>query len=279
MAKQLPQAAPWEALGYEKRDVDATAARTVALFKGWVQPPDDPDVVPGWMDSIYLVASCAFALGAMGYAIKHRVLGDWREAGRRLVAGALYYFFGPWREKFLWDDEIDHERTRRLAWIGEYRNALAITLSLGDWTSADRLLDWPGPDLNDGNWYDEGCDDRTPEDSAYYIWLAMRLRGESNREVDARRDLIARRSRQRPKLLALAADALFDSDSDRFAKTLSDYLKHYRMREIDLRPTTHVRPAQDGICLDGTILWHLARRRRMGEVLLSQVDMLVIARP
>ncbi len=306
MTEQSARLEPWESLGYERRDVEATASQAVAMFtgpapheleqiamlqraaginppptirdsSGWELPPDAPEMMTGWMFTIDVVGLQTFALGALGYTIDHPVLCDWREAGRRVVTSALYYFFGRWREKGVWYDGvlIDPKQARaKLPWIDYYRDALAIALSLGDWTSGDRLLEWPGPDVNE----DEGCDDRTAEDNAYQIWLAMRLRGESGPEVDSRRDLIAKRSRQRPKLLALAADALLAAECDQFAKALSDYLKYYRKREIDLRPTKHARPAQDGICLDGTTLWHLARRHGMGEVPLAADDMPVIAR-
>ncbi len=276
MTEHTPQTAPWEALGYEKRDVDRTAA-SVALFVESTQPPDAPEEVCNWMFLVHVAGSKAFALGALGHAIEHPVLKDWREAGRHLVAAALYYFFGPWRATFLWRGKLlDRKQARpESPWISYYRNALTIALSLSDWGSADSLLEWPGPDLND----DEGLDYRTAEDNAYQIWLAMRLRGETGSEVESRRDLIARRSRQRPKLLALAADALFTAETEQFAKTLADYLKYYRKREIDLRPKPHGRLVRDGICLDGTVLWHLARRRGLGEINLPEHLMIMVARP
>jgi hypothetical protein len=164
----------------------------------------------------------------------------------------------------------------KLKWISYYRTALMTALSLSDWKSADRLLEWPEPDLNN----DEGLGENlTAEDNAYQIWLAMRLRGESGSEVDARRDLIARRSRQRPKLLALAADALFTGAPDQLAKTLADYLKFYRQREIGLGWDPGDRLVRDGISPDGTVLWHLARRRGLGEIKLPEELMIMVARP
>ena len=50
-------------------------------------------------------------MGVLGYTIEHPVLQDWREAGRQLVTATVHFFFGPWREKFLWDGKlIDRER-------------------------------------------------------------------------------------------------------------------------------------------------------------------------
>jgi len=283
---------PWQALGFVKQDVDSSVHTAISFFKGWSSPlQSHEDVVPWkgqvdqWVFNLHMVVPNTFALGALGYTIEHPVLHDWREAGRQLVTADLYYYFDPWWEKVHWYEHsltevsvkvVNREQVRaKLKWISNYREALPIAVSLGDWTSADRLLEWPGPDLKD----DEGYDERTAEDNAYQVWLAMRLRGESGAEVDARRDLIARRSRQRPKLLALAADALLDGESDQLAKTLAEYLKFYQKREIDLRRDPGRRLVRQGICLDGTVLWHLARRRGLGEIKLPEELMIMIARP
>jgi hypothetical protein len=292
MAKQTRETPPWKALGFVQQDVDGRAEEVIGMFKGWNSPPGSPGEVLNWdvadqfVFTVHLIASRTFAMGALGYTIKHPVLRDWREAGRQLVAADLYYFFGSWREKVRWYEHsftkmsvkvLNRKQARaKLKWISYYRTALMTASSLSDWKSADRLLEWPGPDLND----DEGMGENlTAEDNAYQIWLAMRLRGESGSEVDARRDLIARRSRQRPKLLALAANALFAEDSDQLAKTLADYLKYYRQREIGLGRDPGQRLVRDGISPDGTILWHLARRRGLGEIKLPEELMIMIARP
>ncbi len=277
--------APWEALGFVKQDLKARAKEVIAgfdAFKLWgCSPPpvDSPHEVEHWTFGVHLEASMLFAMGALGYTIDHPVLQDWREAGRQLVAAVSYYLFGPWKEMFRAQPKVANpfveQAPRTLRWIDYYREALPIALSLNDWTSADRLLEFPGPDLR----LDDGFNHRTAEDNAYHIWLALRLRGESGSEVDARRDLIARRSRPRPKLLALAADALFAGKPEQFAKTLTDYLKHYQEREIDLRRRPGERLVRDGICLDGTTLWHLARRRGLGEIQLPEELMIMIAQP
>jgi hypothetical protein len=124
MAEQSPRTVPWEALGFEQQDVDASAARAIAVFKGWNPPPNDPAMKPwpsriraraiafvktagvptlpvlvdSWAFNYHLVASPVFAMGALGYTIDHPVLRDWREAGRQVVQAVLYYFFGPWRK-------------------------------------------------------------------------------------------------------------------------------------------------------------------------------------
>jgi hypothetical protein len=291
MAKKTRQIPPWEALGFVKKDVDPRARLAIRTLKQVSFPPHFPDKVVDisdvykWLNPLERVALPIFALGALGYASEQIVLPDWREVGRQFVAAVVHYFYGPWRGKVRWYEHSFTGRTikvlnrrqarAKLPWITYYRDALPMALSLDDWKSADRLLEWPGPDLKD----DQGWDVFTAEDNAYQIWLAMRHRGESGSKVDARRDLIARRSRPRTKLLALAADALFAEKPDHFAKTLADYLKYYREREIDLGRDPGMRVVWQGISHDGTVLWHLARRRDLGKIKVPEELMLMIARP
>jgi hypothetical protein len=286
MAKQTPQTAPWSELGFVKQDVEERAETAILMFEGWSSAPpvstkqaDRWLLVEQWVNNVHRVGWPTFTMGALGYTIEHPVLQDWREAGRQMVAADLYYFFGPWKDKkfvYYGGEVVDPEQARgRLKWINNYRESLMSALSLSDWKSAERLLEWPGPEVKE----DQGLDNRTPEDNAYQIWLAMRLRGDSGSEVDARRDLISRRSRQRPKLLALAADALFAGEPKQLAKTLADYLEYYRQREIDLRRDPGERVVFQGICPEGTVLWHLARRRGLGEIKLPKDLMIMIARP
>jgi len=188
-----------------------------------------------------------------------------------LVAAVVHYFFGAWRERFHFlTQELDRASARaELPWRDNYRSGLAVALSLSDWSSADQLLQWPGPDLP----WDEGTDDRTDEDNAYQIWLAVMLRGEPAHAVTPQRAMIERGTRRRPKMLLAAADALLAGDSAGLSKALSTYLQHYRKREM--RPNR----IDFGVCLDATAVWHSARRRDMGEVPLLGELMILIARP
>jgi hypothetical protein len=293
MAAKSRQIPPWQALGFVQKDVDAKARFAKGMFKRVSFTPHFPEKMVGisdvynWLNPLDLVAVPTFALGALGYASEKIVLPDWRDVGRQFAAAVVHYFYGPWRSKVRWREFAGFDKPDRvqvlnrkqarakLPWISYYRAALPMALSLGDWQSADRLLEWPGPDLKD----DQGYDYLTAEDNAYQIWLAMRHRGESGPKVDARRDLLARRSRPRTKLLALAGDALFAEQPEQFAKTLVDYLMYYREREIDLRRDRGMRVVWQGISNEGTVLWHLARRRGLGEIKLPKSLMIMIARP
>ena len=140
---------------------------------------------------------------------------------------------------------------------------------MSDWPSVDRLLQWPAPDLR----FDEGADERTPEDNAYQIWFASRLRGEPSEVSTAERNVIEVGIRRRPRMLLAAADSLLADDAVGLSAALTAYLRHYRQREI------RINRVDFGVCLDATILWHLARRRSLGSVQIPEELLIMIARP
>ena len=291
--------------------MDAVARNMAASFSWWSGPPTGADAdLDLWASDAAREGMAVFAMGSMGYYVPGLPAEDWRDVGRKLVEAMTYFFFGPWRDRFTYlGEQFNRERARaELPWIGCYREGLAVALSLGDWASADRLLEWPDSDLR----FDEGSDDRTREDNAYQIWLALRLRGEQGNRVSAQRDVanrqlrregdlsaakalrqvktllpntdaisaavfqreaIARGSRRRPKMLLAAAEALLAGNPVEMSKALTAYLRHYRQREI--RPNR----VDFGVSLDGTILWHLARRRQLPAPELSEDLMALIARP
>jgi hypothetical protein len=239
----------------------------------WKPPPTAAEDIRDWVDRATCYGTRAFAMGALGYAIPGHPLDDWREVGRRLVAAVLYYFFGAWREKFTWmigaaeqhPEELDRTRSRlELDWLSYYRHGLSVAASLSDWASADRLLKWPAPDLKV-----DLTLDHTAEDNAYQIWLAARLRGESDSSVAGQRAQVERGRRRRPKLLLATADALLAKDHGGSSAALEEYLRLCRKvpSEYDF-----------GINPDGTTLWHFARRRKLGNILLSADVDLIIAR-
>lgn len=303
----------WQRLGYQHDFMDAVAQNEVrALELWWDGPPDLPDAVEGWASSAVPHGLRVFAMGWAGYIISQAPLDDWREAGRRAMAAAVYYFQGAWREKFCWLlRPLDRVSSRQvLPWIDTFREGLALSVAFGQWEAADRIIEWLGTDVH----FDEGSFDRSREDNAYYIWLAARLRGETEssmidqRQMAARpkkrdadekrviahmirrsdepvpflgkfakgmphRELVARGARRRPKMLLEAADALLAGHKEDLASALTKYLKHYRQREFDLQIV------ENAICIDATILWHWARRSGMGEIELPEELMKFIPRP
>lgn len=213
----------------------------------------------------------AFAMASMGYEQLPEPFNDCVEVGRRLVAITKNYLFGLWRDKFSFlNEEYDSVKARaELKWSSAYRQGLAVALSLGDWGSADEFLKWPGADLR----RDEGLDDQTFEDNLYQIWFASRLRDEPLERSITERKQVETGKKRRPKMLMAAADALLAGDRIKLADYLTAYLLNYRQKILrSNRPDS-------GVSLDATALWHLARRRNLGEVKIAEELMILVARP
>jgi hypothetical protein len=180
---------------------------------------------------------------------------DWPAVARGVGSASVEYFYGAWREgykEFPYSDPMDRETARReLMWIDVYRESLLAGLMTDDEMSLSRLLAWPDVDLpgDDGTW------DLTPIDNQYHIWLAKRLRGESGKAVEALASEISGGKRARPRLLLGAAQAALGNDGGGFAKLLRQALANFRKSEFDpnqLLLSVHI---------EGSILWHVARRR------------------
>lgn len=266
----------WAQLGYSREDyLDKVAAIARKAIGLWMcDPPAGSDGlrIDGWAFAVNTRGGAVFAMGSMGYTIPDPPLDDWRGAGRRVVAAALHYLFGAWRDSFEWHDDepLDRARSRtKLPWIDMYRSGLPIALSLGDWESADKLLEWPGPDLR----FDEGFDDLTEEDNAYHIWLASRLRGEPASASEAQLAAVVGGRRKRPKLAQAAAQALLDKDAAAFTKALTAHLRYHRQHDLDTKQL------DTAICLEATALWHLARRQELGADEPPAELMILIPRP
>ncbi len=253
-----------------------------------------------------------FALGWIGHPSRKRPLSDWREAGRRAVAAAVHYFQGAWRNKFEWCGEKYNKVTSRqaLPWIDTYREGLALALAYGDWKSADQIIAWPGPDVR----FDDGSFDRTREDNAYYIWLASRLRGETESSAKGQRKLASRTQKRSagegkvvkhalrkadagaPSLemlaMAFAQRELISRGSRRRPKMLleaADGLLAGDKKGLAVALTKYIKHyrqrefdlkiVENAICIDATILWHWARRVGLGEIELPEELMVFIPRP
>lgn len=266
----------WSQLGYARKEfLDVVAAFEIEDAGLWMcDPPvsSDGESIRDWATDVATHGVGVFAMGSLGYAIPHPPLGDWRGAGRRVVVAARHYFFGVWRDSFDWlhGEHFDRAKARtNLPWIDLYRSALAIALSLDDGESADTLWEWPGADLP----FDEGLDDLTEEDNAYQIWLASRVRGEPAPTRDAQLPIVVDGKRRRPKLAQATAQALFDRDTVAFTKALTAQLRNHRQHEFNTKQL-------DGaICLEATVLWHLAKRQGLGTEEPSAELMVFIPRP
>jgi hypothetical protein len=267
----------WQRIGYESSMLERVAENIeITRPSWWVEVPPPPKEIWWWTMDWVRSGMAVFALGSMGFPISSEPLSDLRRVGRQLVAAALYYFFGAWRNELPqpgveFDDELlDREQARaKLEWTKPYRAGLTVAASLSDWESVDRLLQWPAADLP----VDEGTDERTRQDNLYQIWLASRLRNDPGASVNALHAMVKAGHPRRPRMLLAAADALFAGDAAGLSETLDTYLRYYRASEWrSNRPDF-------GVCLDATALWHLARRRGLGEILLPEASAVFIAKP
>jgi hypothetical protein len=269
----------WESLGFSVEKVEAGAKNLVDLDKDLLKPAPTGHgrEVERWLSAYVIYGREVFLQGWMGHPVPEPDLSDWRGIGRRIVSTCLHYFFGDWRQNFLYYDDdgggavpCDLPRSRtRLSWLDAYCLGLALALCLGDEAATDRLLEWPGRDLG----FDEGFRDKTRADNAYQIWLASRLRGEPEESTADLLEQALGSKRKRPKLLAPTAQALLAGDSAGFTRSLTACLRNYRTSELDPRL---VRTAMS---VEGTALWHLARRRGLEVGKIPEDLMLLIPRP
>lgn len=245
----------WKVLGFEQKFMEAVARNNdIILEQWWDGPPVSHDNVEHWASTTYSEAMIVFSMALIDYPMPNPPLNDYYEVARRLISTTVYYFFAAWRDqfKYLLEDYDRQSARSELPWIDGYRKGLSVALSLSDWESADKLVQWPGPDLP----VDEGSYDRTTQDNAYHIWLASRLRGEPESAYSEQRAIVETSTRRRPKMLMTTADAMFANDSEGFAAALEKYLRHYRKNEFVVTGATDF-----GFCIEGAILWHSARRR------------------
>lgn len=263
----------WQRIGYQLAMLQQVEHNMeVTRLSWWLEtPPTAPNDVWSWAMNWTGSGMAVFALGSMGFQFTAKPLSDWRLVGRKLVAVALHYFYGGWRNGYIYDDEIldDAQARATLEWMGPYREGLAVAASLNDWNAVDRLLQWPAADLPT----DEGYDERAKEDNAFHIWLASRLRSEPAESAAASRATVERGRRRGAKMLLAASDALFIGKPVILKTELESYIRHYRKSQWrENRPDF-------GVCLDATILWHLARRHDLGELALAEDVAIYIARP
>jgi hypothetical protein len=256
----------WRRLGFTEETMNAIAHNMEQVFSEWWGPPPiEPDLVPMWCFNVLSEGMAIFAMRSMGYQFVKEELNSPRGVGTRVVQSIIFYFYGPWRDKFNYLLE-DYDRAiarQRLPWIDYFREGLSVALSLQDWPSAGRLLDWVDTDLP----VDEGTSDRSSEDNAYYMSLVLRFRSEAQEKISTQLALVETSRRQRVKLLAAAANALLIQDRKEFVSKLTVYLKYYCRTEL------HNNRVDLGICADANILWHLARYRNHWDDIVFPVEL------
>jgi hypothetical protein len=252
----------WQKLGFPREILEGCARNLILLREQgtWSEtPPTNPDDVEIWAGTINTWDLIAFSMQSMGYDALSKPFDNKREIATRITRASMEYFFGGWRtnfRRFGWC-QMDHVQARReLPWSDIYRKGLAMAATIGAWNSVDRLMNWLAPDLK----WDRGTDDRTRADNACHILLALRIQGAIPSAALPCRQLVEQSNRKRALLLLDCIDDLFSENVSRLATALAKYLRVYLAKEV-----TPNRP-QSGVCLDATLIWHLARHRGMGEL-------------
>jgi hypothetical protein len=237
--------------------------------------PDTTKAVIDWRATHESNVDEGFTLVGLGFlqAIPPRhEFHDPRAVAKIAVAGAVEFVHGDWREgyrEWYYSDRMTRAESRKkLRWIDAYRAGLLMALFLDDETAIRRILEWPDTDLP----VDEGTLDLTAADNHIHIALAFALRGEPKVRVDEVADRIAKSKRKRAITFWAAARAILDGDAPTFASRFKDLLALYRKSGFQADCIYNI------VHIDGSILWHAARRSKLALPELSEKMMDMILR-
>jgi hypothetical protein len=215
-----------------------------------------------------------FSLVGLGFLeaipLQHQ-FRDPRVAAKIAVASAVEFFHGDWRDgcrKFYYSDRMTRAESRKkLSWIDAYRAGLLMALFLDDEPAIRRILEWPDTDLV----VDDGTMDLTAADNQVHIALAFALRGEPKARVAELADRIAGSKRKRAITFWAAAQSMLDGDASAFASRLKELVALYRKSGFETNCIESI------VHIDGSILWHAARRSRLAltELPAKMMDMIL----
>jgi hypothetical protein len=198
------------------------------------------------------------------FLIIHHHLGldhgikSWRTNALNVVIHAAEYFFGSFWETYnpnatSWDVELhnvpfDKKKHRsEMLWHYEYRYGLFLALLLDAEDDIQLLLQWPSRDM------EEDIDDKQLK--PFHIVQARILLNDYTPAAERMATSIRKARPKKYKLLLDCLEAVLKKNSIAFAASMKAYLAHALKAEIDLDATI-----DDKVSLDGTIVWHFARR-------------------
>lgn len=239
---------PWQRLGLT---AEACARVLYNMSSTLHEDPRDPPV-----DNLAVNAECNLVLLAhMGAIPPDHECSDPVRVARLGVARALEFCYGDWREgykEFDYEEPMSRAESRaKLGWIDAYREGLMLALYVDDEPAIGRLLEWPDTDLR----IDDGLTDRTAGDNYAHIASAFLLRGEPRDKTEPVVEKLRASKRKRANVFFSAVEAIVARDSAAFGKHMKDLCSLFRKSPQDGDfPEIHV---------DGTILWHLARRSKI----------------
>ena len=178
-----------------------------------------------------------------------------RQLLEQVVSLAVGYFSGDWRRRgpVFSGEPATPERVREKArWFGELRLGLLAALLLGDEAGGRRLCEYADFDLP--------LADESPARQMWVVWLAKHLSGAPVDEVHAAHAKVtSSRGVNAVKPLVAALDGLIAGEANGFCAGLLEHMKAFR---AGLWKDFHYRGAEF-VSVEGSILWHLARRRGM----------------
>jgi predicted cupin superfamily sugar epimerase len=186
------------------------------------------------------VAACYYLLEDKANAAKF---------ARETVDTVVEYYYGTWRETALTDVGTRDSNWWRIHtyWMDHFRQGLCWALAIGDWTSAQKIADYPTDECK----VDSGF---TKEDKASFLAVANLVRREPATDCQTYLHEIRNGKKEKSKQIAAVVEALQAKDVPNFQKSLEAYLDHFRKREFK-------RNALDNLlCYDGTILIDIGKR-------------------
>lgn len=148
-----------------------------------------------------------------------------------------------------------------------YRKSILAALCTDADAELAKLVTWADQDLS----FDDGTFRLTKEDNRFLILHSFVL-GDSHHDRQGELRQFIRSGRgKRAKLLLTALEAIEGGDRDAFRKALVAVAKYHREREFRVD-----HPFQ-AIMIEGSMLWHVARRRgmRLDDLPLDVMDRII----
>lgn len=124
-----------------------------------------------------------------------------------------------------------------------------LALYVDDEVAIRRLFEWPDTDLP----VDDGLCNLTAGDNQAHIALAFRLRGEPERKIAQIVEKLRASNRKRAIVFWSAVEAIAAKEPPAFATQIKELCNLYRKSAFQHSGFHNVH-------VDGSILWHLARR-------------------
>ena len=193
------------------------------------------------------------ALNASHVATAYYLLGDLKSSARfarDMISATLELYFGNWTREVVTDLGTRDQHWWRLhwTWMHPFSQGLCWASALGAWSSVKKFAAHP---LNE-------CDvdpSFTKEDKAAYLALSCFLRKERPQHYAGHFEEIAKRKKEKPKLLAEVIRALQSKRSAAYQTSLEHYLHYFKKREFK-------RNALDKLLsFDGTTLINIGAHR------------------